>query len=208
MVDSIAEGEEQPYLPSTLHEVMGAQERDPLSWQKLDARLRPWLHTALTRQNLPPGTELEDVVSEVFLTVYRDISEFEIKVGASFRGWLLTIADRNIKDFWRKYRAQKRGSGKDVQLTDTREILISDHREQRQSVIARSKEAHEFLQKALRRLSPKHRMVTELRMLENLDYSEIAVRMGYAKPDTVKVLFHHARKKLQQLMAPFRDTEA
>ncbi len=86
---------------------------------------------------MPPGIEIEDVVGEVFYKVCRDISEFEVKPGASFRGWLLTIADRSNMDFWREYRAQKRGAGKGTQLTDTGMVRIPDHREQRQSMIVR-----------------------------------------------------------------------
>lgn len=47
---------------------------------------------------MPPGIEIEDVVGEVFYKVCRDIAEFQVKPAASFRGWLLTIADRSNLD--------------------------------------------------------------------------------------------------------------
>ena len=94
-------------LSSTLHHVRRVQGEDgELSWSNLQQKIAVWVSEAAYGQNLPSDKSREDLEQEVMLQVFRDIDEFEVAPGASFSGWVRTIADRKLKDAWRRARAQ------------------------------------------------------------------------------------------------------
>ncbi|MGC6487770.1 MAG: RNA polymerase sigma factor [Planctomycetota bacterium] len=195
-------------LSSTLHHVQRVQREDgEVSWSNLQEKVVRWVAEAAYGQNLPPDKSRDDLEQEVMLQVFRDIGEFEVAPGASFSGWVRTIADRKLKDVWRRARAQKRGGGKDRHLSDFDETggreRFADERVERQSMLVRFQELRGALDAALEHLSDKHKRVIELRLFQGRSFAEIAPALGYDKEVTVRSLHMRALHRLQELLADF-----
>lgn len=198
-----------PDLSSTLRHVKNVQSDGDaeVSWSNLHDKVVQWVAEASHGVNLPPDKSLDDLTQEVLLQVFRDIGEFEVQPGASFSGWVRTVADRKLKDVWRRARAKKRGGGRqrhlgDFDETDGREHF-ADERVPRQSMLVRFGELQDGLQKALGELSEKHKRVLELRLFHGKSFAEIMPLLGYTKEVTVRSLHLRALQRLQELMAPF-----
>jgi len=195
-------------LSSTLQHVQNVQGEDgDLSWSNLQEKVVRWVAQATYGQNLPADKSREDLEQEVMLQVFRDIHEFEVEPGASFSGWVRTIADRKLKDYWRRARAQKRGSGQVQHLGDFDETggreRFADERVERQSMLVRFQELRGGLDDALGQLSDKHKRVIELRLFQGKSFAEIAPELGYTKEVTVRSVHMRALHKLQELLARF-----
>ena len=99
-------------LSSTLQHVQNVQGDDgEVSWANLNDKIVKWVGEVAYGQNMPSDKSREDLTQEVLMQVFRDIAEFQVEPGASFSGWVRMIADRKLKDYWRRTRAQKRGGG-------------------------------------------------------------------------------------------------
>ena len=195
-------------LSSTLKHVQNVQGDDgDLSWGNLQEKVAKWVAEASYGQNLPSGKSREDLQQEVMLQVFRDIGEFRVEPGASFSGWVRTIADRKLKDSWRRARAQKRGKGDERHLGDFDEAggreRFVDERVERQSMLVRFQELRSALDAALGELSEKHKRVIELRLFQGKSFAEIAPELGYDKEVTVRSLHMRALQRLQELLAAF-----
>jgi RNA polymerase sigma factor (sigma-70 family) len=196
-------------LSSTLHQVRQVQSSSDagVSWSNLHDKMVRWVSDAMQGQNLPVDKNLDDLTQEVLLQVFRDIREFQVEPGASFSGWVRTITDRKLKDFWRRTRAKKRGGGRLKHLGDFDETggreRFADESVPRPSQFARHAELREALRRALAELSDKHKRVIELRLFQNLSYADILPLLGYTKEVTVRSLYMRAVRRLQELLASF-----
>ena len=195
-------------LSSTLQHVQNVQgDEGDLSWGNLQEKVTKWVAEASYGQSLPSDKSREDLQQEVMLQVFRDIGEFRVEPGASFSGWVRTIADRKLKDSWRRARAQKRGKGDERHLGDFDEAggreRFVDERVERQSMLVRFQELRSALDAALGELSEKHKRVIELRLFRGKSFAEIAPELGYDKEVTVRSLHMRALQRLQELLAAF-----
>lgn len=196
-------------LSSTLRHVKSVQDEHDadLSWSNLNEKCQRWVAEAAQGQNLPADKSLDDLTQEVMLQVFRDIGEFQVEPGASFAGWVRTITQRKLHDYWRRARAQKRGGGKTRHLGDFDEAggreHFEDERTERQSMLVRYKELQDGLLKAMGELSDRHKRVIELRLFQGKSYAEIMPLLGYDKEVTVRSLHMRAMQRLQELMAGY-----
>jgi RNA polymerase sigma-70 factor, ECF subfamily len=131
----------------------------------------------------------EDVVSEVFLEVWRHAAAFEARSAAST--WLLSIA---------RFRAlsslRRRG---DAQLDEARAAAIPDSADD-PDVTVRKRERGEILRDCLARLSPDHREIVDLVYYQGMAIGAVAAIVGIPE-NTVKTRMFHARKQLSVLLA-------
>jgi RNA polymerase sigma-70 factor (ECF subfamily) len=131
----------------------------------------------------------EDVVSEVFLEVWRHAAAFEARSAAST--WLLSIA---------RFRAlsalRRRG---EAQLDEATAAAIPDSADDPE-VTVRKRERGEILHDCLARLSPDHREIVDLVYYHGMAISEVATIVGIPE-NTVKTRMFHARKQLSVLLA-------
>jgi RNA polymerase sigma-70 factor (ECF subfamily) len=130
-----------------------------------------------------------DVAQEVFIKAYNALTQF--RGDASFKTWLMRITANQCKDYLKKRRLET-VSFDDSRLTENAQshMLAPDH----------SLEAAEIgmaIEKALDKLSHKHRTAFILREFEGLSYDEMAEVMN-CSIGTVMSRLHHARKKLQK----------
>lgn len=188
---------------STMMDAFGAQNGDPLSWERLEERLRPWMQQQLASRRIAFGYTADDVVNATFGDVYRDIATFEVKEGSSFRKWVLTIMLNRVADLQRLENAKKRkapGLRSMDQADDSSGVglQVPDEREHRASMIARCQEITADFKHALSELDDEKRRIIELHILNGLTFDEIAREVGRNKAVTVRTIFHRTMEKVRE----------
>jgi RNA polymerase sigma-70 factor (ECF subfamily) len=129
----------------------------------------------------------EDVVSEVFVDLWRNPAVFEGR--SQVATWLLAIARNKA---WSARRKKK-----DVEIDDEVLGAIEDDSDDPE-VVAQKKSKSEVLRVCLERLSAEHREVIDLVYYHDKTVEEVAAIVG-APEGTVKTRMFHARKKLSEI---------
>lgn len=157
--------------------VEAARAGDRIAFESLYGRYAGMVHGILLAR--VPGLDVEDLVQEVFLIVFRRLSS--LRDPAAFPGWLATIARNRATDHLR--RAPK--------TEDLPEDLPSpDPRETGET------EARAILE-AIRALPEAYRETLVLRLVEGMAGPEIAARTGLT-PGSVRVNLHRGMARLRE----------
>jgi RNA polymerase sigma-70 factor (ECF subfamily) len=130
----------------------------------------------------------EDLVSEVFLDVWRQADAFEAKCQVST--WLLAIAR------YKALSALRRRS--DEQLDDVMAATIEDPSDDPETTVY-NQDRSAIVQKCLSQLSPAHREVIDLVYYHEKSVDEVAQIVGVPAA-TVKTRMFYARNKLADLL--------
>ena len=131
----------------------------------------------------------EDLVSEVFLDVWRQAEGFEAKSQVST--WLLAIA---------RYKAlSARCRRTDAELDDKVAATVADPADNPEIVLQKKNRAVQ-LRQSLASLSPEHGEVIDLVYYHDKSVREVAEIVGVAEA-TVKTRMFYARRKLAELVA-------
>jgi RNA polymerase sigma-70 factor, ECF subfamily len=131
----------------------------------------------------------EDLLSDVFLDVWRQAASFEAR--ASVSTWLLAIA---------RYKAlSARRRRTDAQLDEKVASRVVDPADDPE-VVLQKKTRTELLRHSLARLSPEHGEVIDLVYFHGKSVKEVAEIVGIAEA-TVKTRMFSARKKLAAFVA-------
>jgi RNA polymerase sigma-70 factor (ECF subfamily) len=79
-------------------------------WRRLDDLYRPLLRAWMARAGVA-ASDVDDLVQDVLLVVYRKIGGFERRGKGAFRAWLRTILAHRVRDYFRgqKYRPAATG---------------------------------------------------------------------------------------------------
>jgi RNA polymerase sigma-70 factor (ECF subfamily) len=161
---------------------------DQLAMQTLFERHRVALYRWLLRL---VGDEAlaEDLLSDVFLDVWRQAGTFEAR--SSVSTWLLAIA---------RYKAlSARRRRTDVELDEKMASRMADPADDPEVVLQKKTRA-ELLHHSLARVSPEHGEVIDLVYFHGKSVKEVADIVGVAEA-TVKTRMFYARKKLADLVA-------
>ena len=198
-------------LSRTLALVQRAQDGDTMSWSELDARMRPWLLAQLGGRNLPKSVDPDDVIQEVLMYVHQSFDRFHVDPQAAFRGWLLKILINKLTDLHRRANAQKRGGGDerlfgDIDSERAPEELAPTESEE-PSRAAGGLEIRRELDGAIAQLSDEYKTVLELREEQQLEFEDVAARMGHKRAEAARSLYRRARARRRELMRIFEDTE-
>ncbi len=129
----------------------------------------------------------EDVVSEVFVDLWRNPAGFEGR--SQVATWLLAIARNKAWSLLRKK--------KDSEIDDEALGAIEDDSDDPE-VVAQKKSKGELLRVCLERLSAEHREVIDLIYYHDKTVEEVATIVGVPE-GTVKTRMFHARKKLSEI---------
>src|SRR5215470_2614013 len=130
----------------------------------------------------------EDLLSDVFLDVWRQAASFEAR--ASVSTWLLAIA---------RYKAlSARRRRTDAELDDHIASTVADPADGPDLVLEK-KRTTELMRACLAELSPEHREVMDLVYYHDKSVREVASIIGIPEP-TVKTRMFYARKKLAELV--------
>jgi RNA polymerase sigma-70 factor, ECF subfamily len=131
----------------------------------------------------------EDLLSDVFLDVWRQAATFEAR--SSVSTWLLAIA---------RYKAlSARRRRTDAELDDKVAGTVADPADNPEVVLQKKHRAVQ-LRQSLARLSPEHGEVIDLVYYHDKSVREVAEIVGVAEA-TVKTRMFYARRKLAELVA-------
>ncbi len=133
-------------------------------------------------------TLAEDLVSEVFLDVWRQADGFEAKCQVST--WLLAIAR------YKALSALRRRS--EDQLDDVTAATIADPSDDPETIVY-NKDRSTIVHKCLSQLSPAHREVIDLVYYHEKSVDEVAQIVGVPAA-TVKTRMFYARNKMADLL--------
>jgi RNA polymerase sigma-70 factor, ECF subfamily len=90
------------------------QAQDPQAWQRLVDLYAPLIYRWCRRCNLQ-ADDAADVAQEVFAAVFANVGQFrKDQPGASFRGWIWTIAQNKIRDHFRRREGRAQAEGGSV----------------------------------------------------------------------------------------------
>jgi RNA polymerase sigma-70 factor, ECF subfamily len=161
---------------------------DQLAMRTLFARHRVAIYRWLLRL---VGDEAlaEDLLSDVFLDVWRKAASFEAR--SSVSTWLLAIA---------RYKAlSARRRLPHAELNDELASTVADLADDPELILQKKHRA-ELLRQSLANLSPEHREVIDLVYYHGKSVKEIAEIVG-TNEATVKTRMFYARRKLAELVA-------
>jgi RNA polymerase sigma-70 factor (ECF subfamily) len=133
-------------------------------------------------------TLAEDLVSDVFLDVWRQASRFEGR--SSVSTWLMAIAR------FKAISARRRRA--DAELDDVVESTVADTADD-PAVVLEKKNRDETLRAALTRLSAEHKEIIDLVYYHEKSVDECAQIIGVPS-GTVKTRMFYARRKLAELV--------
>jgi RNA polymerase sigma-70 factor (ECF subfamily) len=160
---------------------------DQLAMRTLFARHQVPLYRWLVRL-VRDETLAEDLLSEVFLDVWRRAVSFEAR--SSVSTWLLAIAR------YKALSALRRRT--DAQLDDEIAAAIPDPADDPERALQNT-ERNELLRRSLARLSPEHGVVIDLVYYHGKSIKEVAEIAEVAEA-TVKTRMFYARRKLAELV--------
>lgn len=165
------------------------------AFRKLVERYHPMAY-AVVRGILGDRWDVEDVVQEVFVKVYRGLSGF--RGDAKPSTWVYTIARNEALNAARR---------KDPASEPLDHLAIETPVGSRPDEQYRRKALREDLDRCLRRLDENSRVALELRYMGEMSYEEIGETMGLPL-GTVKTLIHRGKIELKRVMVRKELTEA
>jgi RNA polymerase sigma-70 factor (ECF subfamily) len=161
---------------------------DQLAMRTLFGRHRVALYRWLLRL-VGDETLAEDLLSDVFLDVWRKAASFEAR--SSVSTWLLAIA---------RYKAlSARRRRTEAELDDELASTLVDPADDPELMLQNKNQA-EALRRSLARLSPEHAEVIDLVYYHGKSIAEVAKIVGVGEA-TVKTRMFYARKRLADLVA-------
>jgi RNA polymerase sigma-70 factor (ECF subfamily) len=88
-------------------------------WRRFDDLYRPLLRAWMARAGVP-ASDVDDLVQDVLLVVFREIAGFERRGRGAFRAWLRTILANRVRDYFRgrKYLPTATGDSDFLRLLD------------------------------------------------------------------------------------------
>lgn len=169
-----------------------AQEGDTVAFRQLFVRHRGDV-TRIVHRMLGPSADVEDVVQDVFLNVYRSLPSF--RGDSKFSTWLYRLATNVTRMHLRRGRSRPRFA--DVEVPEApRDSAPPDTPESQ----AEKAERVRALYRLLDTLSEKKREVLVLHDLEGVPAKEIAEMTGIPVL-TVRTRLFYARKELYAALA-------
>jgi RNA polymerase sigma-70 factor, ECF subfamily len=153
-------------------------------------------------RRLPPQ-DVQEVAQDTFIRAFRSLPSFRGE--APFRIWILRIARHAAMDFWRKRYRRRDQTFSDLDETALLHVELTQQEQlagQRADQEARAS-AKEWLEAALRRLSPDDRAVITLVELEEFSMEDAARRLGCGL-SAVKVRAFRARRRLKAILKDLR----
>ena len=183
--------------PATSDEVLIGRiaNGDRLAMQVLFARHHVRVYRFVLRLVRNESTA-EDLISEVFLDVWRQAGKFEARSAAST--WLLAIA---------RFKALSAMRRKPEEELDEETAGAIEDPADDPEVAVEKKDKAQVLRKCLTALSPEHREIIDLVYYHEKSVQEVAAIVGIPS-NTVKTRMFYARRKLSELLAAEGVAEA
>ncbi|NJK92319.1 MAG: sigma-70 family RNA polymerase sigma factor [Blastochloris sp.] len=166
------------------------------AWEVLHRHYYRTLWSAVN-QMLQDEALTEDVVQEAFVKAYRSFERFkgESKVGT----WLYRIAMNQAYDALRKRNRRQKWLGL-FPLQEDEESQPHEAVDEHTAVVeAEGRDRQELIREALEKLSPEHRAVVELRLVQGFSTEETARILKLQKGTVLSRLFYSCQKLKKHL---------
>jgi RNA polymerase sigma-70 factor (ECF subfamily) len=184
-------------VDATFESVLAAaQGGDERAMAKLFRALHPFLLRYLRAKE---PSFAEDLASEVWMGVWSGLPSFRGDE-RDFRAWLFTIASRRVADQRRRAGRQRAEPAYGPVLDDAPAPVDVA------AQVAEGVSAQEAIQRLIATLPPDQAEVVLLRVLGDLEVSEVARLMGKSQ-GAVRVLQHRALRRMAERLAGTVDTE-
>lgn len=149
-----------------------------------------------------------ELTQETFLSVYKGLKDFRQE--SPFENWLFSIAENIWRSELERRKAKKRdaplisldqeAASETDEFSPLAERIVDPKPDQLNRAI--EKEKSQKLHEAMQQLPEHMRRCTELRIVHDLPYKEIANLMGI-EINTVKAHLHQAKKHLDKRLRPY-----
>jgi len=151
----------------------------------------------LIRKIIKDEDDIDDLVQETFIKVYKALPNFQFNF--NFSSWIYKIASNNCIDFIRRKKLNFVYIDKnDENEDDEYKFDIKDPNFTPEEQL-QVKERSQLLKEAIKKLPKNYQQVIHLRHEEELDYQEIAERLNIPL-GTVKIHLFRARKQLLDIL--------
>ena len=174
-------------------ELIVRSRRDPEAFRALYDRWSKPLLAFFYRRTFDPEVSA-DLLAETFAVAFERRRRFR-RIGRSGAGWLFGIARRELSHWYRHQEVELRAVrrlGLEVPELDDDSIARIESLDEVESLRA-------SLADALKGLSVTERQAVELRVVDELDYGEIATRLDCSEA-TARQRVHRGLKRLTHLM--------
>ncbi len=141
--------------------------------------------------------DAEDIMQETFIKAFKGIKKFDFNISTNFSAWIYQIGYHCSMDYHRK--RQKRKADKTESLTDIHNDPKATDTSPEKSVIANQTISQ--IKNALNVLSPKQRIIFDLRHLQHRALKEISDILECSQ-STVKKQLQRAVSKLRTQLEP------
>ena len=168
---------------------IGAEELDELYRRHAKPMLRFFVRTSFDAQL---GL---DVVGETFARAWANRRTFHGNTQEAATAWLWTIGRNALNDALRRGACERRALAKLAVMVPR----LDDEEMERVESLAGLPELRRNLRDVLSQLAPNERTVLHLRIVMELDYKEIANRLGTSS-GAARVRVHRAIRALSELM--------
>lgn len=138
---------------------------------------------------VPNRLVAEDIAGQTFLNAWRAIDRYKPEEGRPILAWLLTIANNLVTDYYRRSKRQM-----------LREVPLEDHEggTDPEKVQAR-RHTQAAIREGIAHLKKEQQLVVTLRLIEQMEYAEIARILG--RPEsTVRVILFRALRSLRKYL--------
>jgi RNA polymerase sigma-70 factor (ECF subfamily) len=184
-----------PPLLSTLtdEQLVIECKKDQQHFAILVERYVPKLTHYIRRRSLATSDDIEDLLQNIFIKVYRNINEYDTSL--LFSSWIYRIAHNEMIDW---YRREKRRTT--LSLDDEAQDIVSKLFTEEDHVTRFSNaEQKEMVVRAVNTLDDKYKDILLLRFFEDKSYEEIGDILKIP-PGTVAVRINRAKKQLEKTL--------
>ncbi len=175
----------------------GSDEALDSLYERFGPRLLSFIRLKMGR-SLRARLESRDILQATFLKSFQHLDDFEGEDGRSMLGWLMRIAEREIRDRVDFHHRQQRDAQQEVDLDGYGKQLVARSRSALSRLIL--DERAERVDTALESLTDPHRQVILLRTFEELSFPEIAKALGKSE-DACRMQFARAMTALTLALA-------
>ena len=172
----------------------------PAGFEAIYESMVDYVWNVVSRMGVSPA-DTEDVVQEVFVTVFRRLGEFEGR--AQLKTWVFTIAVHLVQHYFRTH-ARKPGDRASAKGTEIQSLV--DQRDNGPANQIERQDRYDALNRVLDQLDEAKRLVFVLAELEQLTLVEIGEIVG-ANPNTVATRLRAARQAFEKALARFQTRE-
>ena len=147
-----------------------------------------------------PSEDIEDLLQEVFIKVYKNLNGFDKSL--KFSSWIYRIAHNEVISQYRKVKVRPQTF--EGELND--EILDNIKSDFSLEDILEKKLTKDLVKELLAQMDSKYREVLVLRYLEEMDYSEISDILKKPK-GTVATLLNRAKKEMLEIYKKYEQSK-